>query len=159
MAKQNDYTDEDLLVLEHYAHLWAYAKEWEAGQHVEIPSPAIEGRIDQAVVMFGHGPGQDASAFIIRNRGRYSATKSRALSERLSALLSECQLSPSSSCPAYLPGDRSYLDGDADSQGTWVFCTRHRTAPRRLSEARKALKQAEPESTPKKQRRSFGSKG
>lgn len=151
----SDYTIEDLPVLEHFAHLWAHAHHWEAGQHVEIPSPAVAGRVDQCVIMFPQGGGQDASAFVVRNRGKYSAKKSRALAQRLSALLEECQLSPSSSCPAYIPGDRTYLDGAPDPLGTWVFCTRHRTAPRRLSEAQKQLA----EDQPKKRRKIFGSKG
>ena len=89
------YSDAQIQILRYLAECQNSSLQWKAGDVVQVPSPAIEGRTDNVVVFFAHkggSSGNDAAGLVVRNKGRYSNKKSLELARRLSAIMEELDL-------------------------------------------------------------------
>lgn len=143
--------ERQIRALEFFEHLYDNRREYVPARHVEILSPAIPGRTEQAVVLFGYCSKLSASVFLVRNKGRYSAKKSKELAAKLSALLEECELSQANHCEAYERDGKHYYDIEGDEHGTWLTCEEHNTAARKLAKL-KNEKQKQDEKTSNKKK-------
>lgn len=149
----------EIQVLKYLASIVGHCHEWQRGQVVEIPSPAIEGRTDIVVIIFPRAEIETAegnelyhpAGMIIRNSGKYSITKSRAIAKDMSAVLAQCE--------GYTPGsvaahdDSANMIGETDPDAYWVDLVEHPTAIIRLQRAEAAKKPAKKNKTLKARRR------
>lgn len=132
-----NYSPAQIQILRYLAECQNSSLSWKAGDVVQVPSPAIENRIDNVVIMFQHkggSAGNDAAGLIVRNKGRYSNRKSLELARRLATLLEEMDLGVGS-VENYDNADSRMLEGFADSNAVWMYAPRYDSAPGRLTNA------------------------
>ena len=132
----------EIQVLKFLATIVGHCHEWQRGQIVEIPSAAIEGRTDIIVIMFPRAELETKegtelyhpAGMIIRNVGKYSATKSRAIAQGMSQLLALCEEYTPGSVAAY-DDDADNMIGETDPAAYWVDLVEHPTALIKLQRA------------------------
>lgn len=78
------------------------------------------------------------AGMIIRNNGKYSITKSRAIAKSMSAVLAQCEGYTPGSVAAY--DDSDGMIGDTDPAAFWVDLVEHPTALIKLQRAEDAAK-------------------
>ena len=131
----------EIRILKFLAAIVGHCHEWKRGQVVELPSPSIEGRTDIVVIMFPRAEVQTddgvelfhPAGMIVRNKGKYSVSKSRKIAKSMAALLDECE--------DYVPGcvtaydDSERMIGDVDPKAYWVDLVEHPTALIKLQRA------------------------
>ena len=123
--------------LTHLAAMVGELKEWERGQVVELPSPAIPGRVDLVVIVLPYTESESTDSesiditwpggLIIRNQGVYSEDKSRKLAVSMGRLIRQLDPVTAGSIACY--DDQSKT---ADAAGQWVDCVEHTYALAKL---------------------------
>ena len=152
----------EIQILRFLASYVGHCHEWTRGQVVELPSPSIAARIDIVVIMFPRAEvetesGQELyhpAGLIVRNRGKYSISKSRAIAKAISDLLAQCEDYTPGSVAAH--DDSEGMIGETDPAAYWIDLVEHPSALVKLQRAEVAAAKPAKPKTIKARRRNAG---